>query len=103
MLRLSRFACLVLILFFAAMPTHAEDFAAVVAGLGGDTFAAKEKAVIALAKSGELRAALILQALAGDRLRKAPDGRVVIVETGRGSAKLTDAATGQPVGDLAPE
>src|SRR5437868_4179758 len=100
---LFRLGLLALFLFAAPLSAWADGLTEAIAGLGGDSFAAKEKAVIALAKSGEPRAALILQALAGDRLRKAPDGRVVIIDTGRGSAKLTDAATGQPVADLAPE
>ena len=101
--RLLHLVALALIFLVAAIPARAEDFAAIVAGLGGDSFAAKEKAVAALGKSGETRAALILQALGGDRLRKAPDGRVVIAEGTGASAKLTDAATGQPVADVAPD
>src|SRR5204862_685298 len=100
---LFRLGLLALFLFPAPWSAWADGLTEAIAGLGGDSFAVKEKAVIALAKSGEPRAVPVLQALAGDRLRKAPDGRVVIIDTGRGSAKLTDAATGQPVADLAPE
>ena len=64
-----------------------------VAGLGGDSFAAKEKAVIALGKSGDPHAVAILQSLNSDRLRKTPDGRVVIVEGIGTNAKITDAVT----------
>ena len=85
---LFRFVLLALFLLALPFSARADGLSEAIAGLGGDSFAAKEKAVIALAKSGEPRAALILQALAGDRLRKAPDGRVVIIDTGRGSAKL---------------
>jgi urea transport system permease protein len=98
-----RLAAALLMFMAAVVPARAEDLAAMVAGLGGASFADKEKAVIALSKSGEPRAVPILQALLGDRLRKAPDGRVVIVEGVGGGAKLTDAATGQPVADLAPD
>jgi len=80
---LFRLGLLALFLFAAPLSAWADGLTEAIAGLGGDSFAAKEKAVIALAKSGEPRAALILQALAGDRLRKAPDGRVVIIYTGR--------------------
>jgi urea transport system permease protein len=100
---LFRLGLVALFLFAAPLSAWADGLTEAIAGLGGDSFAAKEKAVIALAKSGEPRAVTVLQALAGDRLRKAPDGRVVIIDTGRGNAKLTDAATGQPVADLAPE
>jgi len=82
-----------LLLILGALPVHAEDFSVVVAGLGGASFAEKEKAVVALGKSADPRAVPILQALGGDRLRKAPDGRVVIVDAVAAGAKLTDAAT----------
>src|SRR2546423_1847532 len=55
-------AVLVLILALAALPARAEDLAAVVAGLGGDSFAAKEKAIVALGKTGDPRAVPILEA-----------------------------------------
>jgi urea transport system permease protein len=98
-----RLAAALLMFMAAVVPARAEDLTAMVAGLGGASFADKEKAVIALSKSGEPRAVPILQALLGDRLRKAPDGRVVIVDPAGGGAKLTDAATGQPVADVAPD
>ena len=62
MFRLSRLACLVLTLFSATMPAHAEDLGALIAGLGGASFADKETAIVALAKSGEPRAVPVLQA-----------------------------------------
>jgi urea transport system permease protein len=99
----ARLVGVVLLLILAALPVHAEDLAAVVGGLGGASFADKEKAIVALSKSGDPRAVPILQALGGDRLRKAPDGRVVIVDAIGAGAKLTDAATGRPVPDLAPD
>src|SRR4029077_16447754 len=103
MFRFSRLVSLALILLFAASPAHAEDLGALVAGLGGATFADKEKAIVALGKSGDPRAVPILQALGADRLRKALDGRIVIIDAGGAAGKLTDAATGQPVPDLAPD
>jgi len=103
MFRLSRLACLVLTLFSATMPARAEDLGALIAGLGGASFADKEKAIVALGKSGDPRAVPILQAMGGDRLRKTPDGRVVIVDATGADAKLTDAATGRPLPDLAPD
>jgi urea transport system permease protein len=100
--RVFRLVTLALILWAAALPASAEDLEAV-AGLGGASFADKEKAVVALGKSGDPRAVSILQALAGDRLRKAPDGRVVIVDTAGSGAKVTDAATGERLPGLAPD
>jgi urea transport system permease protein len=101
--RFLRLAALALILLFAALPARAEDLAAIVAGLGGPGFADKEKAIVALGKLGDPRAVPILQALGEDRLRKAPDGRIVIVAAGRETTKLSDAATGQELPDLAPD
>ena len=101
--RVFRLVTLALVLWAAALPAWAEDMAATVAGLGGASFADKEKAVVALGKSGDPRAVSILQALVGDRLRKAPDGRVVIVDTAGSGAKVTDAATGEKLPGLAPD
>src|SRR3989442_14721603 len=91
--RLFRLAALALILLFAALPARAGDLAAIVAGLGGASFADKEKAIVALGRLGDPRAVPILQALGDDRLRKAPDGRIVIVAAGRETTELSDAAT----------
>src|SRR6202171_1150950 len=101
--RLIRLAVLVLVLLLAGLPAWAEDLGTTVAGLGGTSFADKEKAVIALGKSGDPRVVSILQALTGDRLRKAPEGRVVIVDTASVGSKVTDAATGEPLPELAPD
>jgi len=101
MFRLCRLLSLTLVVLLAGLPARAEDLGTTVAGLGGASFADKEKAVIALGKSGEPRAVSILQALTGDRLRKASDGRVVIVDTAGGGAKVMDAASGEPLPGLA--
>jgi urea transport system permease protein len=98
-----RFVSLMILLLFAALPARAEDLAAIVAGLGGAGFADKEKAIIALGKLGDPRAVPILQALGDDRLRKAPDGHIVIVTSLGGATRLADAATGQELPDLAPD
>src|SRR5215211_7555844 len=100
---LLRLVAIVLLLLLAAFPARADDLAGAVAGLGGDSFVAKEKAIVALGKLGDPRAVPILKALSEDRLRKAPDGRVVIVNTIGGTTKLTDAASGQELPDLAPD
>ncbi|HEY8873729.1 MAG TPA: urea ABC transporter permease subunit UrtB [Stellaceae bacterium] len=101
--RLLRRAALVLILALASLPVRAEDLAAVVGGLAGDGFAAKEKAIVALGKLGDPRAVPILQAMSDDRLRRAPDGRVVIVTQAGGTTRLTDAASGEALRDVAPD
>jgi urea transport system permease protein len=102
---LSQLVASLLIIFVVALSpiAHADELGDAVAGLAGDSFAAKEKAVVALGKLGDPRAVPILKALSEDRLRKAGDGRVVIVDTVGGATKLTDASTGQEAGGLAPE
>ena len=94
-------AAFLLALILTALPAWAEDLTGAVAGLGGEGFAAKEKAILALGKSGDPRAVPVLKALGEDRLRKTPDGRVVIVNTIGGTTKLIDAATGQELPGLA--
>src|SRR5262249_48366509 len=101
--RLSRLVVLVLFIAFAGVTARAEDLSAIVSGLGGDGFAAKEKAVVALGKSSDPRAVAILQSLGSDRLRKAREGRIVIIEGSDAAAKVTDAASGEPVSGLAPD
>jgi urea transport system permease protein len=101
--RLLRRAALVLVLALAALPAWAEELAAVVGGLAGDSFAAKEQAIVALGKLGDPRAVPILQALSDDRLRRARDGRVVLVAKAGGTTRLTDAASGQELSDVAPD
>jgi len=96
-------AALLLTLLGFSLPARADTLAGAIAALGGDSFAAKEKGVTALGKSGDPRAVAILQALGSDRLRKTSDGRVVVVEGAGASAKVSDAATGQPVTDIAPD
>jgi urea transport system permease protein len=100
---LLRLAALVLLLVAAALPARAADFAAAVAGLGGDGFAAKEKAIVALGKTGDPRAVPILQALGDDRLRRAADGHIVVVTTDGGTTRFTDAVSGDELKDVAPD
>jgi urea transport system permease protein len=103
LIRFSWLLALVLLVAFAAVTARAEDLSTIVAGLGGDSFAAKEKAVVTLGKTGDPRAVAILQSLQSDRLRRAPDGRVVTVEGTGESASITDAASGGPVSGLTPD
>src|SRR5690348_11239905 len=88
--RLSRLAALLLILAVAALPARADDLADAVTELAGASFAAKEKAIVALGKLGDPRAVPVLRALSDDRLRRSPDGRVVLLPPGS-AAKPQDA------------
>ncbi len=101
--RLLRLTACALILALAAPPAWAEDLATVVSDLAGASFAAKEKAIVALGKLGDPLAVPILQALSDDRLRRAPDGRVVLVARVAGTTKLLDAASGRELTDVAPD
>src|SRR6266567_4746916 len=92
--RLLRLTVCALTLALAAVPARADDLAEVVSGLGGEGFAAKEKAIAALGKLGDPRAVPILQALSGDRLRRASDGRVVLLAPLGGTTRLLDAVSG---------
>src|SRR5690348_1345020 len=71
------FAALVLILLAFSVPAQADALSDAIAGLGADSFSAKEKAVVTLGKNGDPRTVSVLQAFNGDRLRRAPDGRVI--------------------------
>jgi urea transport system permease protein len=101
--RFFRFVALVVILILAAPPARAEDLASVVSELAGDGFAAKEKAIVALGTLGDPLAVPILEALSDDRLRRAQDGRVVMVAPGGDTTKLLDAASGRELTDVAPD
>ena len=94
---LLRFSALILLLSFGA-PAKADDFAALVGGIASESFADKERAVIALGGLGDPRAVAILQALNDGRLLKGADGRVVISVTDGGTTSVRDAVTG---GDIA--
>ena len=101
--RLLRLIGCALILILAAPSARAEDLASVVAELAGGSFAAKEKAIVALGTLGDPLAVPILEALSDDRLRRAPDGRVVLVAPGGDATKLLDAASGRELKDVAPD
>src|SRR5829696_516174 len=98
-----RLAVVALVIAVAGVPARADDFAAAAAGLAGASFAEKEKAIVALGRLGDPRAVPVLQALRDDRLRRAPDGRLVIVAAAGATAKPIDPASGQEIAGLAPD
>jgi urea transport system permease protein len=95
--RFAWLAGIVLILLSAILPARADEFATLIPGLAGDSFAVKEQAVIALGKLGDERAVVVLTALKDSRLIKAPDGRVLVFD----AVKLTDPITGAEVSGVA--
>jgi urea transport system permease protein len=98
--RLARLAALALLLLAAALPARADDFTDLVAALGSDSFAAKEKAIFDLGKLGDARAVPILTGLANDALLRAPDGKVVLSLNAGGTTRLVDAASGAEIAGL---
>src|SRR5882672_4887507 len=96
-----RLALLGLVLAVTALPARADDFAVLVTALGSDTFTEKEKAITGLGGLGDPRAVPVLQALSDDRLRIGPNGQVLLVTPGSGGSALVDAASGEPVADVA--
>jgi len=99
LLRLSWLALLLL----SAAPVKADDFASLVGGLAGDSFADKAKAVTALGAQGNPRAVSLLQALTDGRLLRGADGRVVVSDTTGGTTRLRDAITGESIANADPD
>jgi urea transport system permease protein len=90
-------AALVPLMFVAALPARADEFASLVSALTADSFAEKEEAVTALGKLGDGRAVLVLTALKDGRLLRARDGRVLVA----GGATPIDPLTAAEVSDVA--
>jgi urea transport system permease protein len=90
-------AAIVLVLLSAVSPARADEFAALLSALSGESFAEKEQAVIALGKLGDERAVMVLTALKDGRLIKSPDGRILVSD----ATKLTDPITGAGVSGVA--
>ena len=101
--RLPRLAGLILLLLATSVSAKADDFAALVGNLAGDSFAEKEKAVIALGELGDPRAVPVLQALSDGRLFRSADGHVVISVTDGGTTRARDAVTGDDIASVDPD
>src|ERR1700683_5454274 len=95
-------AALAMLLVAVALPARADDFATLVAALGSDTFAEKEKAIVELGTLGDARAVPILQALSDDRLPPGTNGEVLILAS-ENPLRLVDALTGEAVTGVAPD
>ena len=86
------FKPLLLVLLLVAAPAFADPFADAVRGLNADSYSDKIAAAEALAALGDVRAAVVLDALADGRLYARPDGAMLIEQAGT----YADAATGAP-------
>jgi urea transport system permease protein len=100
---LPRLVGLILLLLAPPMSARADDFSAFVGNLIADSFADKEKAVIALGGLGDPRAVPVLQALSDGRLFKSADGRVVVSATDGGTTRVRDAVTGDEITGADPD
>jgi urea transport system permease protein len=100
---LLRLAGVVLLLAAALSAAKADDFAALVGGLAGDSFTDKEKAVRALGVQGDPRAVSVLKALTDGRLFRAADGVIVVSDTAGRTTRLRDAVTGEEIAGVDPE
>ncbi len=79
------------------------DFATAIEGLKADSFADKAKAIAALTALGDARAVPAFQALAAGRLfTRKSDGALVIGAASGNDVALSNAATGEPLGIVAP-
>ena len=101
--RLPRLAGLILLLLATSVSAKADDFAALVGNLTGDSFVEKEAAVIALGALGDPRAIPIFEALSDGRLFRSADGHVVISVTDGGTTRARDAVTGDDIAGLDPD
>jgi urea transport system permease protein len=101
--RLPRLAGLILLLLATSVSAKADDFAALVGNLAGDSFVEKEAAVIALGALGDPRAIPIFEALSDRRLFRSADGHVVISVTDGGTTRARDAVTGDDIASVDPD
>ena len=83
------------VLFAAGAAVNAQGFEDALAGFTADSFNDTEAAIVATAKSGDPRAALVIEALQEGRLLFSAEAKKVYIRNP--SADLLDAATGQAV------
>ncbi len=92
------------LLLLAGTGVHAlaaDDFSAAVQALNAKSFAAKGEAIETLAATGNERSVVVLRAMLDGRLYyRKKDRRVVIVERLDKGFRLTDAATGEELGEV---
>jgi len=89
------------IAFAMALPrlAMAQDIGGLANALGAGSFADKDKAVTALAATGDAKAVPVLEALSrGDLYIRKADSKVFVGKEAGGNYELTDPATGQPAG-----
>ncbi|WP_119389723.1 urea ABC transporter permease subunit UrtB [Taklimakanibacter lacteus] len=90
-------------LTIALMVTHAmaADLATEIKSLDTSNFAQKEKAIAAIAATGDARVAAVLTALNDNKLLIRKADRLVVIAEGKGNVKIENAATGEALGEAA--
>ncbi len=87
-------------LVLAGAAAHAESFEDALAGFAADSFNDTEAAIGAAARSGDPRAALVIEALQDGRLLFHPDSKKVYIKDK--ADQIVDAATGQAAAGVSP-
>ena len=87
-------------LMFMAVHGMAADLATEIKGLDTSSFAKKEKAIAAIAATGDARVAAVLTALNDGKLFIRKDDRLVVIGQGKGTVKIDNAATGEAAGEV---
>jgi urea transport system permease protein len=83
------------LLLLAMAAANAQSFEDALAGFTADSFSDTEAAIAAVARSGDPRAAIVIEALQDGRLLFDPDGKKVYIK--EKDDRIVEAATGQPV------
>jgi urea transport system permease protein len=99
---LLRTLAVILLLAATVVSAAAADLATELKGLDTADFAQKEKAIAAIAATGDPRVEAVLTALGDNKLLIRKDDRRIVIGEGKGTLTLADAATGEALGE-APE
>ena len=79
--------------------SHAADLASELKGLDTTNFLQKEKAIAAIVATGDPRVATVLGALGDSNLLIRKQDRRIVIGEGKGQLKLSDAASGEALGE----
>src|SRR5687768_16689652 len=88
-----------LAMLLMAARAMAADLATEIKGLDTANFAEKEKAIAAIAATGDARVAAILAALGDNKLLTRKADRLIVIAAGKGTVKIENAATGEALGE----
>ena len=94
------FVTTLFVLTFMAAQAMAADLATEIKSLDTSNFAEKEKAIAAIAATGDARVADVLTALNDNKLVIRKSDRLVVIAEGKGNVKIANAATGEALGEV---